>query len=444
MSARTSYRSLFAVTGPRFLALSFLARLPAAMAPLGVIMLVVAATGSFAQAGIATATLGIGAAVGGPVLGSLTDRHGQRGLGTIAAIVNAVALVAVVGAVLASAPLAVVAALTAAVGLSTPQIGPLVRVRWAALLRPPKSVAPKTSVDSKTSVATEPASLGTAMSYEGAADEASFVAGPALIGLFAFTGVPALPLLVAAVLSIGAAVPFALHRTAALVPRRRTVERHSVSSGVVAPGSGSIALAAVLIAMTLCVGVVFGATQTGVTSLAQSVGRDGSAGLVYAVLGIGSALAALATAWLPARFKLEWRLPVFAFVLLAGALPLLAVNSLAVAAIAMGVLGLAVAPLLITAYGLAERIAAPGRGGMIMTLLASGTVAGVALGAGLAGQLVGPYGHAGALLVPLGAGVLAVLVALVGIAVQARGTDRPTVAPVAYVEREPVGAGAPR
>ncbi len=188
--------------------------------------------------------------------------------------------------------------------------------------------------------------------------------------------------------------------------------------------------------MTLCIGVVFGATQTGVTSLAQSVGRDGSAGLIYAVLGIGSALAALATAWLPARFRLEWRLPVFAFVLLAGALPLLLVNSLAVAAIAMAVLGLAVAPLLITAYGLAERVAPPGRGGMIMTLLASGTVAGVAIGAGLAGQLVGPYGHAGALMVPLGAGVLAVLIALVG---TAAGLGDP-VTPVAYVERDRVGA----
>ncbi len=229
MSARTSYRSLFAVTGPRFLTLSFLARLPAAMAPLGVIMLVVATTGSFARAGIATATLGVGAAVGGPVLGRLTDRHGQRVPGLVAALVNAAALVAVVVAVLASAPLLLVAALSAAVGMSTPQIGPLVRVRWAALLRPKPAVT-----------GTEPASLGTAMSYEGAADEASYVAGPALIGLFAFTGVPALPLLVAAALSVGAAVPFAIHRTAGLVPRHG--RRPAPAAASLAPAAAASAL----------------------------------------------------------------------------------------------------------------------------------------------------------------------------------------------------------
>ena len=58
--------------------MSFLGRLPSAMAPLGLITLVVQVTGSYARAGAVTAALGIGAAAGGPVVGFLSDRIGQR------------------------------------------------------------------------------------------------------------------------------------------------------------------------------------------------------------------------------------------------------------------------------------------------------------------------------------------------------------------------------
>jgi MFS family permease len=194
----TSYRSLVRIAGPGLLVLTFLARLPAAMAPLGVIMLVSSATHSFAQAGLVTAALGVGAAAGGPAVGWLTDRSGQRVIGAAAAVVNALALAATVGAVSAGAGVAVAAVLAAVVGVATPQVGPLIRVRWAALL-------PRRGREDL---------LPTAMAYEGAADEASFVAGPALVGLLAVLGVPALPLIAAVGLGLAAALPFALHRTA--------------------------------------------------------------------------------------------------------------------------------------------------------------------------------------------------------------------------------------
>jgi MFS family permease len=381
------FGALIAATGPAFLIMAFLSRLPSAMAPLGLITLVVQVTGSYAQAGVVTAALGIGAAAGGPVVGFLSDRIGQRSIGLLAAITNAAALAITVFAVVSHAPTAVVVILAALVGLSTPQIGPLVRVRWVALL------------------AGRGGSVSTAMSYEGAVDEASFVAGPALVGILALTGIPALPLIVAAVLTLLAAVPFALHRTA-------VGRAHRSASGHREPLP--MRALVVLIAAMAGVGMVFGGTQTGVSAFAESIHQGGAAGLIYAVLGVGSALAGFGTAYLPARFRLPLRLPLFALALLGGTLTLLAVSNLATAMVAMAVLGVTAAPVLVTVYALAEKLAPAGRIGVVMTLLASGVVGGVALGAGIAGPLAGAYGYSGAFAVPIVAGLVTLLVAALG------------------------------
>lgn len=400
MSARAphrspSYRSLAAVTGPGFLVLSFLARLPVAMAPLGTIMLVVAVTGSYTEAGLATAALGIGAALGGPVVGRLTDRHGQRSIGLAAAIVDGLALAALLVAALAGAGLATVIPLAAVVGLATPQIGPLVRVRWTAILaaRGQDHLVP------------------TAMSYEGAADEASFVAGPALVGVLALTGVTALPMLVAIAL-MSTAILFARHRTASAVVMSRPVsaiaKRRPVSMVVPA---GALA---VLVAGMVGIGIVFGATETGVAAYAGSIGHGAVAGLIYAVLGVGSVIAGLATVWLPARFRLTLRFPVFAGTLLIGTLALLTIRSTGTAVVAMAAMGVTAAPFLITGYALAERITPVSHAGTTMTLLASGTVGGVALGAGVAGPLAESYGYPVAFVVPIVAAFATVVVTLLG------------------------------
>lgn len=407
-SSRSSYRSLIAFVGARYLLTSFLGRLPAAMAPLGLIMLVVQVTGSYAGAGLATAALGVGAAAGGPIVGSLSDRLGQRVVGLWAALANAIALAATVFAVVSGVGTITIAALAAFVGLSTPQIGPLARVRWVSML------------------ARQGRSLSTAMSYEGAVDETSYVAGPALVGLLALTGLAWLPLTVAAGLAAVASLAFALHRSAVgAVP--------TSSSRPASPMP--IRKLAFLIAAMVGLGVVFGATQTGIAAFAASAGRPGAAGLIYAVLGVGSALAGFATVLLPARFAVAHRFPVAAGMLFLGSLALLLVHSTATAIAAMALLGVTAAPLLITVYTLAERIAPMGRIGAVMTWLASGTVGGVALGAAIAGSLAQAYGYGGAFVVPIVAGLLTFAVALLSfrrfiVRVPQQSAQRPTTLPV--------------
>lgn len=383
----SAYRPLVQATGPAFLIVAFLARLPAAMGPLGVITLVAATSGSFAVAGAVAAAYGIGAASGGPVVGSLADRFGQRRVILVAALLDAAAFAGVVAAVTHHAAPVVVGLLAAIAGLATPQIGPLVRVRWAVLL------------GDKGQQRTLPA----AFSYEGAADELSYMAGPALVGVLALAGPPGMPLLIASALTVAAAVPFALHHTAPPVvrpPRERSAER--VPKAAVA----------LLVAAMVAIGVLFGATQTGVTAFAEQSGRPGAAGLIYAVLGIGSAVAGLATAWIPARISLRTRYAVSAVGLAAGGLVLVLLSpTLPGLLIAMAVVGLTSAPYLISVNALANAVSPARRAGVVMTLVASGVVAGVAVGAAIAGRLADAVGPVGAFAVPLGAGVFGLVIA---------------------------------
>ncbi len=396
----TQYKDMIRVTGPAFLVLSFLARLPAAMVPLGVITLVAAVTGSFATAGATAAAYGIGAALGGPAVGTFADRFGQRSAGLVAAILNALALAAIVVAVGVSAPSAFVMLAAAVAGLCTPQVGPLARVRWSALLSAAANPVPASAAQ-PVAASVRRSRLATAFSYEGAADELSYMAGPALVGVIAVLGFSWLPLVIAAVLTLLAAVPFALHRTAVAGSR-------AVSSREPLP---MVPLSLLIVAMS-GIGIVFGATQTGVTAFAEELGMPSAAGLIYAALGVGSAVAGLATAWLPARWTSLTRYGFSALALATGALALvLAPSTLAGVTAAMLAVGVVSAPYLIAVFALGSEVTPPSRAGTAMTLLGSGVVAGVALGAALAGRLADTYGHMGAFTVPLAAAILALATA---------------------------------
>ncbi|WP_412542162.1 MFS transporter [Longispora sp. K20-0274] len=385
MAALAAYRGLWSTTGPGFLLLAFLARLPAAMGVVGTLTLVVTTTDSLTAAGVAAGALGVGSALGGPVVGSLADRYGQRLVGTAAALTDALAYAALLYSALSHAPLAVTAGAAALAGFATPQVGPLVRVRWAALLgeRGQQRMMP------------------TAMSYEGTADETAYITGPALVGVLALTGYPTLPLIGAIVLLLVAGTLFAVHPTAPPVLR---VPSDAPRDRLTPDLWG-------LVAAMVFIGVIFGATQTGITALAKDLGETGAGGLVYAMMGVGSILAGLLTATLPARFRVSLRYVVFAGALFVGAGSLLLVDSLGTAMAALALLGVAVAPYLITVYILAERITVARRAGAAMTLLASGTVAGNAVGSALSGVLADRYGYAGAFTVPVVAGLFAVLLA---------------------------------
>ncbi|WP_324653486.1 MFS transporter [Georgenia sp. H159] len=391
MSVLSSYRRLFALTGRLYVAVAFIARLPLAMAQMGVLLLVAEVSGSYGGGGAAAGAFAVVNAVASPVAGVLTDRIGQRPVLLVQSVGGAATLLTIVVLSWQQVPWQVLAVISGVAGVFVPQIGTLARVRWRELVRSRGTERFKL--------------LSTAFSYEGAADEASFVLGPALVGTIAALVSPAGALLLASAGLAVFATWFALHPTVALVPG------HRGESGVAAPRLGALLLGLGL--GQLIVGTIFGSVQAGTTALATEAGEPGLAGLLHAVLGVGSVIAGLSIVVLPERFRLADRLPVFAAGLAVLTVPLLAVDSLLSLAGVLIVLGLAVAPYMITLFSACERVVDPSRLGAAMMVLAAATSLGYALGSSTAGRLADVGGYSAAYGVTVAAGTAALLLSLV-------------------------------
>lgn len=409
------FSRLAQLAGPGFMPLGLFARLPLAMLAVGTLTLVTSVTGSFAAGGTAAGAAGIGSALGAPVLGSLADRRGQRPVLLMSAVLNTLAVLALVLAASGTAasgdfPPAVLAVAFAA-GATCPQVGPLARVRWMSLTA--HAGSPKASPESPAR------DLDTALSYESTADEVTFVLGPALVGILASLVAPWLPLVLAAAMTISLVPAFAVH------PTHRAVPASGRPAGGKRKGAANTsklpwAVALPVLAMA-CMGTFFGSTQAALSAFSAGLAGPEIAGLLYAVMGLSSAAAAFSVAYWPRRVGLGLRW-VFCAVLMAGlAVLLLVPSSLPWMAAVLLVLGLPVGPVMVTVFAVGGTLAPAGRLGTVMTALASGIVAGTAIGSSVGGQLAQLHGAAAAFLVPVSAGAaLALLGAGTAVALRRR------------------------
>jgi MFS family permease len=405
------------LAGRSFIPLGLFARLPLAMLTVGALTLVTSVTGSYAVGGAAAGAVGIGSALGAPVLGVLADRLGQRRVLLVSALANTAAIIALILAAyliagaqdLAAAVPALAAAFVA--GASCPQVGPLARVRWMAL----------TSRTSGRGAAANSADLDTALSYESTADELTFVLGPALVGILASLLAPWLPLALAAALTVVLVPAFAVHpthhavvRTARRASSGQAAEPAGASTPGVVPAADRIADArtaaqrartfaavALPVLAMVCMGTFFGSTQASLSSFSASFATSELAGLLYAAMGLSSAAAALSVAYWPSRLSVNVRWIACAG-LMAGLASLLLLPTTALPMVlVLLVLGLPVGPLMVTVFAIGGLVAPAGKLGTVMTALASGIVAGTALGSSIAGQLAQSFGYSTAFLVPV-------------------------------------------
>ena len=408
MSPLDSYRRLFGLTGPVYVVVAFVARLPLAMSQLGTLLLVAGTTGSYGAGVAAAGALAIANAVGAPFWGAWADRFGQRRVVALQSLAGAAGLAALLLVANSSAPWGWSAVASGLTGLFLPQVGPLARVRWRPI--------------TSRSGSQQPRLVETAFSYEGAADEASFVLGPALVGLGVSLANPTVALGVAAAILAAFGTWFALHDTARLT--------HSVTGH--GPASGERLLTAALVVLCVSqfvIGTVFGSVQTGTSVLATDAGEAGLTGYLQALLGVGSVVAGLGMAAPPPSWPLPNRLRWFALSLLVLAAPLLLVSSIPTLVPVLLALGVSIAPYMITTFTLGERITPPSRTGAAMTLLAAATGLGYAVGAAVAGRLADWGGHTPAYAVTVAAGALAVAISWTARRTLARSleTKRPRV-----------------
>ncbi|MET9959010.1 MFS transporter [Streptomyces sp. NPDC006326] len=384
-AAPGGFRGVFALGGRALPVHAFLARLPAALCPIGTLLLINERDG-IGDAGAVAAALWLGQALGGPVIGRLADRRGHRPVLLAACAANAAVLAVLVAAVLAGLPLPVRMALAVAAGLTVPQVGPLARARWARL------------------AGGDEALLGAALSFDTTLDEVGFMVGPALAGVLAVTVHPAAGLVLAAALILVFGTLFALHPTA---PGPARASDAAARAGVRLWSPGLV----LLCALAVLQGAAWSGANTGVNALAQALGEPGAAGLVWAAMAVTSSIAGFVTVARPGSADLTVRLRRTIAVQALLTLPLLAVSGLPGAAFAVAGIGLAVAPHLIALFGLVERAVPAQRMGEAMTVAGSGLIVGQALAAAAAGPLAQAYGYRAAFAVACTAAAASALLA---------------------------------
>lgn len=400
-------RTLIQYTGWAYWPIAFIARLPFAMMTVGVLMLVVSATGSVGLAGLTSAAVGIGVVVAGPLIGDLVDRHGQRRVLVPVGLANGILLALFPVLVVAGVPEGVVLATALVIGLSAPQASAMSRSRLLGIIT--ERLSPQQRVQSTSRV----------MSYESAADETAFVIGPFLVGILAALIAPWAPIAIAAVLSFAFVTAFALHPTGRMPARGASTDAERAPLRDVFS-----ARVLVLVAAAFGVGMFFGATLTSLTAFAQQYGDDSLAGLLYGLMGIGSAVLALGVVLLPARFALRHRWMLFASVLTVGAIGYATATGIGSVIVWLLLMGLGVGPTLVTLFSLAGDRAPLGRTATTMTLIGSALTLAQAVSSAVIGWIAEVFSVGLAMSVPAVAGATVLVLGVVNIAIERRAGAR--------------------
>ncbi|MGW4204086.1 MFS transporter [Streptomyces sp. NPDC004726] len=395
---RPGYGRLLRTSGAwTFLLPGFAARQPFAMLTISIVLLVQHTTGSYGTAGAVAATTGVSMAVFGPQSGKLADRFGQRAVLLPGVVLHAASAAALTALALAHAPLWALFAAAVPTGASVPQIGPMVRARWAARL----DGSPL---------------MPTAAAFESVTDELTFVVGPVLATALC-TGVhPAAGLIAEAGLTLVGGLLFAAQRrTQPPVVRNRSAaggsSKRSDGSGARTPALAVPGLRVLVVAF-LGIGSVFGGMQVSLTAFSEEIGNPGVNGLLYGVFAAGNMLAGVACGAIAWKSGPRRRMVIGYAGLTVTASLLWSAHSVALLA-ALGLLvGLCVAPPLISGYTLVESLVPASARTEAFTWLTGAVALGQAAAVTVAGQLADSYSARAGFVVPLAGTVLAMITLL--------------------------------
>lgn len=352
------------------------------MLTISMVLLVEHTTGSYGTAGAVAAVTGVAMAVCAPRGGRLADRFGQRAVLIPGIALHAASVGALVALGLAHAPAWALFAAAVPTGATVPQIGPMVRSRWAVALAGP-SARPSPLMQ-------------TAAAFESVTDEFTFVIGPVLATALC-TGVhPAAGLIAEATLTLAGGSLFAAQRRTAPRPHRTAAGSDSHhGSALSVPGVRALVIA------FLGIGAVFGGMQVSITAFTQEAGHPGLSGVVYGTFAAGNMLAGVAYGAVTWRRSPRRRLLAGYAALTLACVPLWAVQALPVLGALGLVVGLCIAPALITGYTLVDALVPAGTRTEAFTWLTGAVALGQAAAVTVAGLLADHAGSHAGFTVPL-------------------------------------------
>jgi MFS family permease len=381
------YAVIFRARGAKGFALAaFLARMPMAMAPIGIIAMLSQTHGEYWLAGAVAAVYGIGNALIAPQLSRLVDRLGQSRVLVPSTLVAAISFAVLILANMQQWPIWTLFA--AALGAATmPSFPAMVRARWSELFR-------------------DRPELNTAFAFESAADELVYIAGASFsvglsVALFPEAGM------------VASTLALVLGSLAFIV--QKATEPAIRPAGEGAGGSAIRQRAVQIVTLALVfVGAIFATAEVSAVAITEALGEPGAASLVIGVYAMGSFVVGLIVGALNIRMALQRQLAIALGILALTAWPLLIADTVPFLAIAVFVSGLAISPTFITAFGLIERRVPAAMLTEGITWVMTGIGIGMALGAFAAGLVVDAFGPQNGFWVSVVAGALAFLTVLLG------------------------------
>ncbi|MCZ7859014.1 MFS transporter [Agrobacterium salinitolerans] len=383
------YREIFRAPGAKgFSAAGFFARLPIAMAPIGIVAMLSQTHGEYWLAGAVSATFALTNAALSPQISRLVDRKGQSKVLIPATIVSVIAFAVLIIATNQKWP-AWTLFLSAFLAAAMPSIPAMMRARWTEIFR-------------------DRPELNTAFAFESAADELVYISGASLSVGLAVSLFPEAGMMISTTFLALGTFAFLLQRSTE--PKVRPVEsgRRQRSAIFLRPVQ-------IITLALIFVGSTFATAEVSAVAITKALGQPEAASLVIGVYAIGSFVVGLILGALNPKMPLQRQLLIAVSVLALTALPLLVANtSVALLAFAVFLSGVAISPIFITSFGLIERRVPESMLTEGVTWVMTGIGIGMALGAFVSGWVIDNFGPDNGFWVSVAASLSTVVIIVLG------------------------------
>jgi MFS family permease len=375
----STYRAVFRAPGSAaFATAGFIMRMPIAMFPIGLVLIISARTGHYQFAGVLSAVYVLGGVPGNPLLARVVDRFGQSRILVPASAVTIAAALTLAGLLIGHVPDWVLTIPTFVAGFSYLSVGSLIRARWSMV----HAGRPE---------------LSTAYSLESVLDEVIFVLGPLVTTLIATTLDPVITLyVISALIGVGALWLSTLRATE---PAAREEGAPPHPSAIRAPGMTLVCLAGV------GMGATFAGAEISMVAFCGQHGHRGLSGLALAMFAFGSVVSGLFYGARTFRTGVLHRFATQASVFAVLPVLFLAAINVPTLLVCSFVVGLGIAPTLITGFGLIQDIVPSAALTEGLAWLLTGLNIGYGLGSSLVGGLADAHGARIAFSVAICAGV---------------------------------------